>query len=97
MIVNSSALALFDPRLQTILSTDASNYGLGAVLTQITEQGTEQTVAFASRSLSEAERKYSIVEKEALASFPGLQKSGGPGCGAESSFSEQTIKLSQPS
>jgi len=40
---------------------------LGAILTQITEQGTEQTSAFASRNLSEAERKYSIVEKEALA------------------------------
>ncbi len=70
----SSSLALFDHRLQTILSTDAAHYALGAVLTQIAEQGTEQTVAFASRSLSEAERKYSIVEKEVLVLASGLQK-----------------------
>lgn len=61
MIVNSSVLALFAARLQTILSTDAPHYSLGVVLRQIMEQGTEQTVAFASQSLSEAERKYSIV------------------------------------
>ncbi len=70
----SSSLALFDPRLQTILSTDAAHYALGAVLTQIAEQGTEQTIAFASRSLSEAERKYSIVEKEVLALRLGCRK-----------------------
>ena len=49
-----------------IVSTDASDYGVGAVLTQLDRHGAEQTVAFASRSLSDAERKYSIVEKEAL-------------------------------
>ncbi|KAL0172252.1 hypothetical protein M9458_032563, partial [Cirrhinus mrigala] len=38
-----------------------------AVLTQIHADSSERTVAFASRSLSIAERKYSIVEKEALA------------------------------
>ena len=67
LIVHSPALVLFDPSKPAIVSTDASDYGVGAVLTQLDSHGAEQTVAFASRSLSDAERKYSIVEKEALA------------------------------
>lgn len=63
--MNSPALAIFDPALQTLITCDASDYGLGAVLTQIHANGSERTVAFASRSA--AEQKYSIVEKEALA------------------------------
>ncbi|XDV39047.1 hypothetical protein PO909_008342 [Leuciscus waleckii] len=67
LIVNSPALAIFDPALRTLVTCDASDYGIGAVLTQIHADGSERTVAFASHSLSAAERKYSIVEKEALA------------------------------
>ncbi|CAM5144451.1 unnamed protein product [Natator depressus] len=67
LIVHSPVLALFSPALPTIVTTDASNYGLGAVLTQLHEDNTQRTVAFASRTLSNAERKYSTVEKEGLA------------------------------
>ncbi|KAI4903715.1 hypothetical protein NFI96_030773, partial [Prochilodus magdalenae] len=67
LIVHSTALVMFDPSKSTIVSTDASDYGVGAVLTLMDSNGAEQTVAFASRSLSDAERKYSIVEKKALA------------------------------
>uniref|UniRef100_A0A3B3T9U7 Gypsy retrotransposon integrase-like protein 1 n=1 Tax=Paramormyrops kingsleyae TaxID=1676925 RepID=A0A3B3T9U7_9TELE len=66
LIASSSALALFDPFLSTTVTTDASDYGLGAVLTQW-HGHTEKTVAFASRTLTDCERKYSTVEKEALA------------------------------
>ena len=48
MIANSPALALFDPALTTIVTTDASDYLLGAVLTQLHEDSTEETKAFAS-------------------------------------------------
>lgn len=67
LLVNSPALALFDPSLRPMISTDASDYGLGAVFAQVQPDGTEKPVAFASRTLTETERKYSIVEKEALA------------------------------
>ena len=66
MIANSPALALFDPIVTTVVTTDTSDYGLRAVLTQLHEDSTEGTVAFASRTLTECERKYSTVEKEAL-------------------------------
>lgn len=53
--LNSSALAIFDPALHTLVTCDASDYGLGAVLTQIHADSSERTVAFASHSLSTAD------------------------------------------
>ena len=67
LLIASPALALYDPTLRSVISTDASDYGLGAVFDQIQLDGTEKPVAFASRTLTVTERKYSIVEKEALA------------------------------
>ena len=49
------------------LETDASNRGLGAVLSQYQEDKKLHPVAFASRALSPAERNYSITDLETLA------------------------------
>ena len=49
-----------------IPDVDASNNSIGAVLSQKTEKG-EQVVAFASRTLSKAERRYCVTKKELLA------------------------------
>ncbi len=67
MLIHSPALSLFDTELLTVVSTDASDYGLGAVLAQVHEDKTERIVAFASRTLSSGERKFSTIENEALA------------------------------
>eukprot|EP00731_Ephydatia_muelleri_P036034 Em0193g7a len=50
-----------------ILDTDASDIGIGAVLSQVRENGSEGVVAYASRSLSRPERRYCVTRKELLA------------------------------
>ncbi len=56
---NSSALALFHLTLHTIVSTDASDYySLETILSQVRPDGVEQTVAYASHTLSSGESKY---------------------------------------
>ncbi len=49
-----------------LLQTDASNTGLGAVLSQV-QDGEEHPVIYISRKLTPAEHRYAAVEKEALA------------------------------
>ena len=58
---------LFTPNfsLPFILQTDASDRGLGAVLTQQVK-GVDRPVLYISRKLSQRETKYSTVEKECL-------------------------------
>ncbi|KAI2667015.1 Retrovirus-related Pol polyprotein from transposon 17.6 [Labeo rohita] len=49
-----------------LLQTDASDTGLGAVLSQVRD-GEEHPVTYISRKLAPAETRYAAVEKEALA------------------------------
>jgi transposase InsO family protein len=66
MIAEPPVLAHFDVDAITVVSADASAFALGANLSQI-KDGVERPVAYASRVLSSAERKYSVSEREALA------------------------------
>ena len=67
MLSATPVLALFDPNRETILSADASCYGLGAVLLQRQPTGDLQPVAFISRSMTATEQQYAQIDKEALA------------------------------
>ena len=66
-LLSSEVLAHYDPDRPTIISADASSTGLGAVLTQVQENGERRPICYASRSLSETEKRYAVIEKEALA------------------------------
>ena len=66
-LVSPGVLAYYDPNRPTIISADASSTGIGAVLIQIQENGARRPISYAFRSLSETEKRYAVIEKEALA------------------------------
>jgi len=66
-MASEQVLALFDPEKDTMVSSDASSFGLGAVLMQKQPSGEMRPVAYASRSMTETEHHYAQIEKEALA------------------------------
>lgn len=66
-MASDQVLALYDPEKETVVSSDASSFGLGAVLVQKQPSGEMRPVAYASRSMTETERRYAQIEKEALA------------------------------
>ena len=72
-IASPPVLAHFDVNADTYVTTDASAQALGALLSQ-RKDGVEKPVAFASRSLTPAERKYSAAEREALAAVWACEK-----------------------
>ena len=67
-------LAHYDPQLPLQLAGDASSYGMGAVLSHKYPDGSEQPVAYASRTLLPSEHNYAQIEKEALGLIFRFQK-----------------------
>jgi hypothetical protein len=63
---------IFDSNSPTFVTTDASDVGLGAVLSQI-QNGQEVPIALAAHSLNSAERNYSTSERECLACVWGCE------------------------
>lgn len=73
IIGKQEALALFDPSCPTYLFTDASPVGLGAVVVQ--KQNEQLRIcAYASKTLSDTEKRYAQTEKEALAIVWGVER-----------------------
>lgn len=71
-LVGDPILSYPDPQLPLIVDNDASNVGLGAVLSQEGENG-EQVIAYYSRSLNRPERNYCVTRRELPAVVLGLR------------------------
>jgi hypothetical protein len=67
-------LGTFDPELENVIETDASDRAIGAVHSQVQKDGKLKLIAFYSRKLSPAELNYEIHDKELLAIVAALQE-----------------------
>ena len=65
-LTEAPVLAYPVPQQPFIVDTDASNVGVGAVLSQV-EAGSERVVAYFSRALSRPEKNYCVTRRELLA------------------------------
>lgn len=79
---NESVLGYFDKKDRTQIVADASPVGLGAVLIQL-NQDIPRIISFASKSLTDAEKRYCQTEKEALALVWAVERFHFYVCGAE--------------
>ena len=66
-LTSTPILSYPDFSRQFVLDTDASDTGIGAVLSQIDGEGQERVVAYGSRLLTKLERRYCVTRRELLA------------------------------
>ena len=65
-LCSAPILAFPKPGLQFILDTDASDVGIGSVLSQV-QEGHERVIAYASKKLNAQQQRYSVTRRELLA------------------------------
>ena len=65
-LTNAETLGYFDQNVKTMVIADASPVGLGCVLVQ-QQKGEQRIISYASRTLTDVEKRYSQTEKEGLA------------------------------
>ena len=73
-LTSTESLSHYNPHLPVSLACDASSVGVGAVIFHTLADGSEKVVAYASRKLSPAEKKYAQIQREALSIVYGVQK-----------------------
>jgi len=74
LITSAPVLVLPDQKAQFRLKTDASGYAMGAILSQLCDNGTWHSIGFTSKSLNLAEHNYMVYDKELLSIICGLEE-----------------------
>ena len=73
-LTSDKVLAYFVPKRKTAIVTDAGPKGISAILLQNVNNMDKKVIAYSSRALTDAETRYSQLEKEALAILHGCEK-----------------------
>ena len=74
LLCSSKLLVHYSASLPLIIDCDASQYGIGAVLSHKYPDNSERPIAYTSRTLTPAEKNYSQIEKESLAIIDAVKK-----------------------
>ena len=74
MLTNNTVLAHFDPSCPVRISCDASESGVGAVLFHRYKDNSKRPIANASKTLTDAQKRYPQIQKEALSKIFALKK-----------------------
>lgn len=72
-LINAPVLALPDYKLPFEIHTDASNVGIGAMITQ-QQNGINRVIAYYSAKLTPTQQRYMTTEKECLAVIMAIEK-----------------------
>ena len=65
--MNISSRRCLDEKAPTIISCDASSFGIGAVLLQLQIDGRHAPITYISQALSSTEQRFCQIEKECIA------------------------------
>ena len=71
---SAPVLAHYDSDLPLVVTCDASPYGVASVLSHRYEDGSERPITYASCTLTESEKNYAQIDREALALVFGVKR-----------------------